>query len=70
VTQNCGGAPSVGPNALAVGYGAATLPPSGSCTFSVNVKATSKGVKNNTTTIVASKEGGNGIPASATVTVT
>jgi uncharacterized repeat protein (TIGR01451 family) len=70
VTHNCGGAPSVGPFALAVAYGAATLPPGGSCTFSVNVTATSAGVKDNTTTIVSSTPAGPGKPARASVTVT
>jgi hypothetical protein len=70
VTHNCGGAPSVGPYALAVAYGNASLPPSGSCTFSVNVIANSAGVKNNTTTIVSSTPAGPGKPATATLTVT
>jgi hypothetical protein len=36
----------------------------------VNVTATSAGVKNNTTTIVSSTQGGVGSPATASVTVT
>jgi uncharacterized repeat protein (TIGR01451 family) len=69
VTNGCGGVPSVGPFALAVGYANATLPPGGSCSWSVNVTATSAGVKNNTTTIVSSSAGV-GAPASASMTVT
>jgi uncharacterized repeat protein (TIGR01451 family) len=69
VTNTCGGVPSVGPFALAVGYASATLPPGGSCTWSVNVTVTSAGMKNNTTTIVSSSAG-IGSPASASMTVT
>jgi uncharacterized repeat protein (TIGR01451 family) len=70
VSNTCGGAPSVGPFALAVALAAATIPAGTTCTFSVNVTATSPGVKSNTTTIVASTPGGIGSPASASVTVT
>jgi hypothetical protein len=70
VTNTCGGVPSVGPFALAVAYANPTIPAGGSCTFSVNVTATSAGVKSNTTTIVSSTPGGVGRPASASVTVT
>jgi uncharacterized repeat protein (TIGR01451 family) len=70
VTNTCGGVPSVGPFALAVAYANANLPPGGSCTFSVQVTATSAGVKNNTTTIVTSTPGGIGSPAIGTLTVT
>jgi uncharacterized repeat protein (TIGR01451 family) len=70
VTNTCGGVPSVGPFALAVGYANGTVPAGASCTFSVRVTATSAGVKNNTTTIVASTPGGIGSPATATLAVT
>ena len=69
VTNTCGGVPSVGPFALAVAYANASLPPGGSCTFSVNVTAGSAGVKTNTTTIISSSAG-IGSPASGTLTVT
>jgi hypothetical protein len=46
------------------------VPAGGSCTFRVNVTATSVGVKNNTTTLVSSTQGGIGNPATASVTVT
>jgi hypothetical protein len=70
VIDSCGGVPSVGPFALAVAYANARLPGNVSCTFSVNVTATSAGVKNNTTTIVTSTPGGIGRPATASITVT
>jgi uncharacterized repeat protein (TIGR01451 family) len=70
VSNTCGGVPTVGPFALAVGYGSGTIPAGGSCTFKVNVTATSTGVKNNVTTIISSTQGGVGSPASASVTVT
>jgi uncharacterized repeat protein (TIGR01451 family) len=69
VTNTCGGVPSVGPFALAVAHANASLPAGGSCTFSVNVTATSAGVKTNTTTIVSSSAG-IGSPATGTLTVT
>ena len=69
VINTCGGVPSVGPFALAVAYANARLPGHGICTFSVNVTATSAGVKNNTTTIVPSSTG-IGSPATGTLTVT
>ncbi len=68
VTNTCGGVPSVGPFAFAVAYANASLPAGGSCTFSVNVTATSAGVKNNTTTIISSSAG-IGSPATGTLTV-
>jgi uncharacterized repeat protein (TIGR01451 family) len=69
VMNTCGGVPSVGPFALAVAYANARLPAGGSCTFSVNVTASSPGVKTNTTTIVSSSAG-IGSPARGTLTVT
>jgi uncharacterized repeat protein (TIGR01451 family) len=69
VVNTCGGVPSVGPFALAVAYANASLPPGGSCTFSVNVTATSAGVKTNTTAIVSSSAG-IGSPATGTLNVT
>ena len=70
VTNTCGGVPSVGPFALAVGYANGTVAAGQSCTFSVRVTATSAGVKNNTTTIVSSTPGGIGTPATASISVT
>jgi hypothetical protein len=48
----------------------ATLPASGSCTFSVNVTGTTSGTKVNLTNPVTSNQGGSGSPASASITVT
>ncbi|MER7333483.1 MULTISPECIES: ice-binding family protein [unclassified Micromonospora] len=47
----------------------ATLPANGSCTFSVNVTATTSGTKVNTTGPVDSNESGPGTPAAASITV-
>jgi uncharacterized repeat protein (TIGR01451 family) len=70
VLNTCGGVPGVGPYALAVSLASASIPAGQSCTFRVTLTATSTGVKNNTTTIVSSTQGGIGNPASASVTVT
>jgi uncharacterized repeat protein (TIGR01451 family) len=70
VSNTCGGVPGVGPYALAVSLASASIPAGQSCTFRVTLTATSAGVKNNTTTIVSSTQGGIGSPASASVTVT
>jgi hypothetical protein len=69
ITNTCDGVPSVGPFALTIAYANARLPTDESCSFSVNLTATSPGVKNNTTTIVSSS-GGIGRPATASMTVT
>ncbi|PYT99901.1 MAG: hypothetical protein DMG34_20070, partial [Acidobacteria bacterium] len=53
-----------------VSLSGATLAANASCTFSVNVKGTTSGAKNNTTAAVTSTNGGTGNTASASVTVT
>ncbi|MGC4770115.1 ice-binding family protein [Micromonospora sp. DT44] len=70
LTGSCGG----GTIAATAGGGSisltgATLPAGGSCTFSVNVTATTSGTKVNTSGPVDSTESGPGAPASASVTV-
>jgi fimbrial isopeptide formation D2 family protein/uncharacterized repeat protein (TIGR01451 family) len=59
------------PNAgdTTLNFSAGTIAASGSCTVSVNVTATTAGVKNNTTGAITSNEGGTGLTASASVTV-
>jgi hypothetical protein len=47
----------------------ATIPADGSCTFSLNVTGTTSGVKNNSTSNVASTEGGFGNVATASILV-
>ena len=46
-----------------------TLPPSGACTLSIIVKGIVAGVENNSTSNIASIEGGPGSPGSASITV-
>ena len=64
---------SVAPTAVAgtgvVSLAGATLAPNASCSFTVNVRGTTPGLKNNTTGAVTSTEGGAGSTASASVTV-
>jgi hypothetical protein len=65
-----GGAITATAGASSLSLSGAALGSSGSCTFSVNVSATSGGNKTNTTSAVSSNEGGNGAPATATLIVT
>ena len=55
--------------AASAGMSGASLAPGTSCTFSVNVTATSTGLKLNTTGNVSSLEGGTGAAATASLTV-
>ena len=52
-----------------VSLAGATLAGNSSCSFSVNVTATGSGTQNNTTSAVTSVEGGNGAPATASLTI-
>jgi hypothetical protein len=47
----------------------AILGAAANCTFTVNVTSTNAGVENNTTSVVTSTQGGNGEPASDSITV-
>jgi choice-of-anchor C domain-containing protein len=64
-----GGAIAAAPGSGAVTLTGATLAGGASCTFSVNVSATSPGTKDNTTGPVTSVEGGTGGAASASLRV-
>jgi uncharacterized repeat protein (TIGR01451 family) len=71
LVSNCTGTASTGTTsgAFFVNLVGATLPASGSCSFSINVVGIAAGVQNNTTGHITSAEGGIGGTASATVTV-
>ncbi|MGA2813879.1 MAG: hypothetical protein ABSG16_20955, partial [Candidatus Acidiferrum sp.] len=64
-----GGAISAMQSTNLVSLSGATLAPSGSCTFSLNVTGASAGQQNNTTGAVSSTEGGTGGTASASIGV-
>jgi uncharacterized repeat protein (TIGR01451 family) len=70
LTGSCSGPITAPAGGTSVNLEASALAPNGSCTFSVNVIATSAGTKNNTTTGVTSIQGGPGGTASATLVVT
>ena len=68
---NCGGGTfSATASSTTVGLTGGTIAPSGSCTLSVSVTATTGGLKNNTTGAVGSTNGGTGtVSNTATLTV-
>ncbi|MEV4626673.1 ice-binding family protein, partial [Micromonospora sp. NPDC049523] len=70
LTGTCGGGTiTATAGSGTISLAGATLAANGSCTFSVNVRATTSGTKVNTSGPVDSTESGPGAPASATVTV-
>jgi uncharacterized repeat protein (TIGR01451 family) len=70
LTGSCGGGTITAvADSNSVSLSGATLAGSANCTFSVTVKGTTLGTKNNTTGNVTSTQGGAGLTASATLTV-
>jgi uncharacterized repeat protein (TIGR01451 family) len=71
LTGSCGGGTiTATAGSGSVSLSGATLAASATCTFSVNILATSTGPKSNSTTAVTSNEGGSGNVANASITVT
>jgi hypothetical protein len=65
----CSGTITANPGSGVIGLAGATLGPSSSCTFSVDVTGTTPGPQNNVSGPVSSTEGGAGGTATASVTV-
>jgi arabinogalactan endo-1,4-beta-galactosidase len=71
LTGSCGGgtiAATAGSNTVSLSGG--SLAAAATCDFMVNLLATATGSQNNTTSLVTSTEGGSGLTASASITVT
>jgi uncharacterized repeat protein (TIGR01451 family) len=69
LASTCGGTPTATAGSNSASLTAGTLAANASCTFAVNVTATTSGTKNNITRAVTSTDGGTGNWATAGVTV-
>jgi len=70
VSESCGGGTvTATAGSGSISLSGATIPAATTCTLSINVTATSIGVKNNTTSAITSANGGTGLTASASITV-
>src|SRR5216683_647673 len=69
LANTCSGTATATAASGSISLSGATVPTSGNCTLSVNVKGTAAGIFSNTTGTVSSANGGTGNTASATLTV-
>ncbi len=69
LSNSCGGSIGATPGNTIISMNAVTLAPGASCTWSINVTATSAGAKNNTTNAIGASESGVGGTASASINV-
>jgi len=65
----CGGTVTATAGSNSISLSGATLSAATTCTFTVHVTGTVAGIQNNTTSVVTSIQGGNGVPASDSITV-
>jgi uncharacterized repeat protein (TIGR01451 family) len=69
-TDTCGGMFTPAPNDTSLTFTGGTVPQSGSCTLTVDVKLTTPGLKNNTTGPITSNEGGTGTTSNTATVAT
>jgi hypothetical protein len=69
LSSNCSGTVTAVPGSASISLLGGTLPANSGCNISVNVTATTVGIKNNVTSPITSNEGGTGLSASASTAV-